>query len=79
MAASVSNGNKTKLIGEFRRLQVIHGRGWRKRLKDYNPWHRTEEAINGWRNAKAGSAGNEVLRQIVTDMKEIAALDGLYI
>ncbi len=75
MASGLVSGNKAKLIGEFQRLQAIHGRKWRRLLKEHNEWHKSEEAIYGWRNAKAGSAGNEVLRVIVADMKQIAEPD----
>ena len=64
-------GNKIRLIGEFEGLYPIHGRKWRNLLKQHNVWHKSDTGLWAWQNIRKGTTGNEALRQIVSDMKQI--------
>jgi len=69
--AELVNGNKKLLIGEYYVLHAIHGRKWRSLLKQHNPWHSTDKGLRAWQNIGKGTTGNEALRLIISDMKEI--------
>jgi len=69
--AELVNGNKKLLIGEYAVLHKIHGRKWRSLLKQHNPWHSTDKGLRAWQNIGKGTTGNEALRLIISDMKEI--------
>jgi len=67
------NGQKQQMLLRIRRLKSLHGRRWRKLLKEHNAWHRTERGINAWDNIRRGTTGNEALRLILHDMEAIIA------
>jgi hypothetical protein len=75
MSSDLVNGNKEKLLGEFRVLKEVHGRRWRSKLMDFDPWHNTSEGIYAWQNTVGGKAGNEALRRIIDDMRAIIAAE----
>lgn len=71
MSENLVNGIKDQLLNEFQELYKIHQKGWRKKLKALNPWHKTERGVNAWRNISKRATGNEALRIIICDMKTI--------
>ena len=72
MMSTLAIGVKERLIGEFQVLKARKpGREWRALLKEYDEWHRSDEAGHIWRNAKRGIAGNDGFQKLVADMREI--------
>lgn len=67
------SGNKEKLLEKIAALRPIYGRRWRKMLRQHNDWHKTDVALNAWRNINGGNTGNDSLLQILSDMEAIAA------
>lgn len=67
------SGNKEKLLDKIAALKPIYGRRWRKMLRQHNDWHKTDVALNAWRNINGGNTGNDSLQQILSDMEAIAA------
>lgn len=66
-------GAKETLIEEFKGLYLQHGKKWRSLLKKHNEWHSTDTALMAWNNISKKTVGNESLRLIISDMKEILA------
>ena len=66
------NGVKATLLKEFNEFYVVHGRKWRRLLKEHNNWHATDKGLRAWENVSRGTVGNEALRLILEDMRAIA-------
>ncbi|WP_031527035.1 hypothetical protein [Dyadobacter crusticola] len=72
MQSQLVSGIKGRLFGEFLVLkEKKNGREWRNLLKEFDEYHKTDEAGHVWRNAKRGLAGVDGYQKLVNDMRKI--------